>query len=553
MPSQVISRVKIDHADWATTPDIPLNPGLVAIIGARGSGKTALADVIAAGCDAISLSGWDADENISPSFLARARKLIGDATTTVTWGGGATTTRALDGHDANSHMSFPRARYLSQQFVEELCSSKGVSDGLVDEIERVIFESHSQDDRDGAIDFAELRDQQTARFRQAREREADAISDISERIGTELEKESLISTLTAQVAQKKKLIADYNADLAKLVVKGTEAQVKRHTQLSEAAQKLRTRIQGFGNQRRAFISLQDEVRSMRATRAPEMLRQAQARHANSGLNAKQWDEFLLIYKGDVDKSLIAYIAWVDQQVYSLNGIPPPPGFPGVPLIADNDELAALPLAPIAAEMTRLEALFSADKLVRDQYSALTGRIAQENSALQTFENRLTDALGAAVRRKDLQNERDDTYGVVFEAIINEQNALAALYAPLMARLATSSGTLKKLSFSVRHRQRRRMGLICRGRTPRQTQGRAILRPRFTDRGCDARAQTRVGDRFGGRGSNRDDRIYRQIPLGPAFPRSICRHATGGVSRVVEAVRALALWHRAHRRPLRDFL
>jgi hypothetical protein len=39
-PSQIISHVRIDGADWAATPDIPLNPGLVAIIGARGSGKT---------------------------------------------------------------------------------------------------------------------------------------------------------------------------------------------------------------------------------------------------------------------------------------------------------------------------------------------------------------------------------------------------------------------------------------------------------------------------------------------------------------------------------
>lgn len=449
MPSQVISHVKIDDAQWATTPYIPLNPGLVAIIGARGSGKTALVDVIAAGCDAISPSGWDVDENISPSFLARARKLIGDATATLTWGGGATTTRSLDGSDANSYMSFPRARYLSQQFVEELCSSKGVSDGLVDEIERVIFESHSQDDRDGATDFAELRDQQTARFQQAREREADAISNISERIGTEFEKESLVSTLTAQVAQKKVVIANYNADLAKLVVKGTEAQVTRHTQLSAAALKLRSRIQAFGNQRRTFVALQDEVRSMRATRAPEMLRQVQARHTNSGLDTKQWDEFLLIYKGDVDKSLTAYIAWADQQLASLSGVPLVPGNPNVPLIADNADLGTLPLAPIAAEMARLEALFSADKLVRDQYSALTGRIAQENSALQSLESRLADAQGAAARRKHLQNERDDTYGRVFEAIINEQNALAALYAPLMARLAASSGTLRKLSFTVR--------------------------------------------------------------------------------------------------------
>ena len=46
MPSQVISRIRIADADWAGHPHIPLNPGLVAIVGARGSGKTALADVI---------------------------------------------------------------------------------------------------------------------------------------------------------------------------------------------------------------------------------------------------------------------------------------------------------------------------------------------------------------------------------------------------------------------------------------------------------------------------------------------------------------------------
>ena len=281
MPSQVISHVRIGDADWAATPDIPLNHGLVAIIGARGSGKTALADVIAAGCDAISPSGWNADENVSPSFLARARKLIGSASTTLTWGGGATVTRALDGRDANGHMTFPRARYLSQQFVEELCSAKGVADGLVAELERVIFESHSKGDRDWALDFDELRDQRTSRFQQAREREAEAIADISDRIATEIEKESLVTTLSNQVGQKKKLIADYMADRAKLVVKGTEEQVTRHTQLSKAAQQLRNKIQSLGNQRRTFVALQDEVRSMRATGAPEMLRQAQARHSTA--------------------------------------------------------------------------------------------------------------------------------------------------------------------------------------------------------------------------------------------------------------------------------
>jgi len=375
--------------------------------------------------------------------------VIGDASTTLTWGGGETVTRSLDGSDANSHMSFPRARYLSQQFVEDLCSSKGVSDGLINEIERVIFETHSQDDRDGAMDFAELRDQQTERFRQARVREADAIADISERIATELEKISLIATLTTQTAQKKKLISGYTADRAKLVVKGTEAQIKRHAQLGEVAQQLRNKIQNFGKQRRAFVSLQDEVRSMRATGAPELLRQAQARHAFSHMTDEQWDQFILVYKGDVDKSLMGYIAWVDGEVSKLNGAPPLPGDPSVALIPDDVDLSTLPLAPIASEMTRLEALFSADKLVQEQYAALTRRISQENSALQAIEARLTDAQGALARRLALQAAREETYGRVFDAIVNQQDALANLYKPLMERLAASSGTLKKLSFSVR--------------------------------------------------------------------------------------------------------
>ncbi|MEI6825894.1 MAG: AAA family ATPase [Desulfuromonadales bacterium] len=449
MPSQIISQVSIANANWAQTPEIPLNPGLVAIIGARGSGKTALADMIAAGCDAILPAAWSAKENSSPSFLVRANQLIGDAKVTLTWGGGSATTRALDGQDSNGHISFPRARYLSQQFVEELCSSSGVSDGLIEEIERVILEAHSLDERDGAIDFAEFREQRTSRFEQARSREADAISDLAERIATELEKEKLVTTLTTQFTQKKLLIQNYNEDLAKLVVKGTEAQVKRHTDISEAAQNLRGKIQAFTNQRRTFVAMQDEVTSTRTTKAPELLRQARERHSQSGLSDQQWDEFLLMYKGDVDKSLAGYVEWADKQIAALTGQPLQPGDPNTSLITDGVDLGTLNLSTIVAEMTRLEALFGADKVVRDQYAALSKRIGQENAALKALETKLTDAQGAAVRRKDLQNERDNAYRRVFEAIINEQTALVNLYGPLMRHLATSSGTLSKLSFSVR--------------------------------------------------------------------------------------------------------
>lgn len=445
-PSQVISQVDITHAPWAATSSIPLNPGLVAVIGARGSGKTALADMIAAGCDAVSPAAWLADESVSASFLVRARPLVEDGMVKLTWGGGTEVSRYLDGRDADDSTTYPRARYLSQQFVEELCSAKGASEGLLREIERVIFEAHT--DKDGAYSFSDLRDHRTLRFQQARKREAESIATTSESIANEHEKEALVAGLDNQVQQKKNLIDGYNKDLLKLVVKGNEAQAKRHADIGVAIQALASKVANFGTQRRAFEAMQDEVNNTRATKSPAMLRDAQARHEGSGLTPEQWDAFLLVYKGNVDQALAEYIVWADGEIAKINGVAPPEGDPNVALIAEDADLTVLPLAHLSAESERLEKFINADAAIRRQYAALSGRIRQENGLLDSLKMRLTDAQGAAERRKALQVERVDAYRRLFEAIASEQQALTDLYAPLMKRLQASNGTLQKLSFSV---------------------------------------------------------------------------------------------------------
>ncbi|MCW0197146.1 MAG: hypothetical protein OJI97_03270 [Sphingopyxis sp.] len=88
-PSETIRRVTLTNAPWAPNSVIDLNPGLVAIIGARGSGKTALADMIAAGCDA------HANQLPMQSFLVRAGEYLDDATVKLDWGNGIVTERGL--------------------------------------------------------------------------------------------------------------------------------------------------------------------------------------------------------------------------------------------------------------------------------------------------------------------------------------------------------------------------------------------------------------------------------------------------------------------------
>ena len=444
----MIAGIEVLEAPWITTPVIPFNPGLVAIIGARGSGKTALADMIAAGCDSISDEAWNGDEWANPSFLVRARPLIGEGKVKVGWASGDPSTRALDGSDANGPLAYERVRYLSQQFVEELCSSSRLTDGLLREIERVIFEAHPDDDRDGALDFEELLEHRASRHRLARDREAEAVAQISDRISTELEKEKLVASYESQVAQKKKLVDAYTADRAKLVSAGSEKRAQRHTELAGAANTIRAKLRRFAGQRQTFLAMQDEVKDLRRNQAPETLRQAQTRHPHSGMSAEQWKAFLLDYTGPVDEDLSGYVKWVDGEISKLKGSAPAAGDPNKPFFPDDADLSTLSHAMLDAEMGRLEKLVSADKETQKRYTALSGNIATETAALQSLSDKLKDAQGAKERARTLQTEREEAYGRAFDALVAEQSVLEALYAPSMARLAASSGTLKKLSFSV---------------------------------------------------------------------------------------------------------
>jgi hypothetical protein len=339
-------------------------------------------------------------------------------------------------------------RYLSQQFVEELCSSSGLTDGLLGEIERVIFESHPDHEREGTMDFAELLEHRASRLRLARDREAEAVSQISERISTELEKEKLVATYEAQVAQKKKLVDAYTADRAKLVSAGSEKRAQRHTELAGAANQVRAKLRQFAGQRQTFLALQDEVKDLRRNQAPEALRQTQARHTHSGMSPEQWAAFLLDYKGPIDNDLARYVRWVDGEIAKLRGTAPTPGDPNTPYFPNDTDLSTLSQGVLEAEMARLEKLVSADKETQRQYTALSGRIATETAALQTLTEKRNDCKGARDRARELQAQREEAYGRAFDALVAEQSVLEDLYAPLMARLASASGTLKKLSFSV---------------------------------------------------------------------------------------------------------
>ncbi|MDA8119485.1 MAG: ABC transporter, partial [Gammaproteobacteria bacterium] len=154
---------KAGIGQWLHGCDIPLNPDLVAIIGNKGSGKSALADVIA------TLGNSRQSKHFSflrrDRFLGKTGEPARHFTGTLTWCDESTETRPLN--ELPSEEKAELVRYIPQHYFEELCNEhvSGKSDAFEKELRSVIFSHASEDMRLGALDFDQLTEQQEQSLR----------------------------------------------------------------------------------------------------------------------------------------------------------------------------------------------------------------------------------------------------------------------------------------------------------------------------------------------------------------------------------------------------
>jgi hypothetical protein len=395
--------------------------------------------MIAAGCDAY------VEDNERPSFLERAGEHLKNAKVSVHWlSGEAAPAKRLDQLGADWDSS-PRVRYLSQQFVDRLCSPEGMPQ-MIKEIERVIFEAHT--DRDGAVNFHELLELRAQGLRESRQREESAISAMSEQIALEREKILAVDGIKKQITDKETLISRYEKDRAALVPSTTSAAVAQRIQdLLSAADKVRGYLRYFAKQQAGLENLQNDVVDQRQNRAPQHLRDLKEAHAASKLDEDAWQRFLLDFSGDVDEAIKAKATQSTKELAYWKGSSPELLDNGG-YIADEADLLRTPLAILEAEIERVQKVVAVDRQTADKLAINAKRIAEETAKLAALKERLADFEAASKRRGDLVDDRKKGYRRCFEAILAEETVLRDLYAPLMVKLATQGGTLGKLSFTV---------------------------------------------------------------------------------------------------------
>jgi AAA domain, putative AbiEii toxin, Type IV TA system len=448
LPSNAIRSVSVSNAPWMSPSAIELNPGLIAIIGARGSGKTALADFIAMGGCAVS-------RHLSEkSFLRRAAGHLKDSEAKLGWESGDLTSNAFAGLAAEDLIDAPHVQYLSQQFVDQLCSAEGLEDPLVREIERVVFDAHPDGDRLDATSFSELLDIRLEGARTKRSRHVEAISRASETLTAEQARKDGLPALTKEREEKKQAILKDEADMKALVPKGNETRAKRLDQLSEAVDAKRSQVLKAKVRLEALQHLTADIKSMREGQFLEVIDELRLNREEAALSATDWEQFRLVFAGNVDGVLSLRVQETRRLLYSLEGEPAAAATgvepdPSLPLVGDGDDLSKHPLALLERELDRLRKLVGMDAQNARRFKVIAERVSKAKIALAKVESEIAKGNGAAERMEGLRHQRRTSYVGVFQAVLDEEAALADLYQPLKARIAQTSGSLSKLAFTVR--------------------------------------------------------------------------------------------------------
>lgn len=447
-PYHTIEKITVNNATWLKTPEISINSGLVAIIGARGSGKTALVEMMVVGCGSIDVS------HTKRSFLERAGKHLRDTKSTVTWGNSETITSPVSISQPPKEIQEPRVRYLSQQFVDHLCSSDGLADELVNAIEKVIFDAHAVEERLGSQTFEELRSAKTELIKRSMYKYQKQLRDIEKNILVQDDLKQNLEGLRNNRDNKFATIERMKIDRDKLMPSDNKERLKNLNQVRMAREIKSQKIVTIEKRLLKLKGLEKEIDQFEDVVAKPYLEDIKVNYEEAKLTEEQWKKFNLTYEGDVRGLLEEELSQTLEELKKLKGIDTRDiaeveGKGNTKsYLQSYDNLSSNTLSLLLKEQNRLEALVVADNEKRKKYTALSNKIAKSETTLNQLDKEIQNAKTAPSKIQALSDQRQKIYELLIGSIEKEEEVLSKLYSPLKKRLNSQKDTLSKLTFSV---------------------------------------------------------------------------------------------------------
>ena len=423
--ARIIRSVTIGNSQgWFVEGEIPINPGLVSIIGQKGSGKSALADLIA-----FAAGSWDSEDD--KSFLVRSDGHLNGLEITLEWADGETSFGKVGERSGNQQ----QVKYLSQNYVDRICSRDGVTKELVREIETVIFNYLDPTETLNASSFDKLRALKTEGIRKEGER---LHSEVQTIIREECAVRDLVGKLPEKRARVKTLTIECDGLAKQLSPPATKEEAKVIEDLQSKRLALAKAQQSAATEKQTLQRVADVRTRVAAFRAQmdRFYREMEPTLKELGIPDAERTSFRPIFRGDVEAPLAARTQAINQRIAAFEGGDPPRDGTIKKL---NREIEAL---------TKHE---TADKARQERTKQIQTRIAAINTDLERLEAEIkTIDTEERSRLANIQAQRLDTYVAFFENLKAEQAAMKALYEPIRDRLSEQALLEgKELEFAIR--------------------------------------------------------------------------------------------------------
>ena len=424
--ARIIKSVKLSNNKWFENITIPLNAGLVSIIGQKGSGKSALAELIA-----YTAGSWKSRN--SSSFLDRANPYLTRMNIQLEWG-------EEDGTDSISlfddHNNSNKVRYLSQKFVEDLCANVGQGGELVKEIEKVIFSYIDSSEKLNASDFDELRSARTVGIKNERQQ---IQTNINRLIHEECELRDNARKLQKKKERKTSLKNEHDGLEKQMPVAFSDEESKIEQQLLEKRKELSEVQRKIGNDKQTLqelFDIRDKINTFN-----EQMEHSYAELESQLKKVGIAEENLKPYKPQLADGINTLLKnredEINKKITDLQGSNPNP--------------SAGSYLQLEAEIKTLEEKQTVDKARQDRVKQIQTRLTQINTEIEQINAEISRIEGPEKDRKNVaRQERYDSYMDYFINLNREHKTLKELYAPVTKSLNEVS-TLeheKHLEFSI---------------------------------------------------------------------------------------------------------
>ena len=422
----VIESITVSNSNQWFEKDrqILLNPGLVAIVGLKGSGKTALADLIAFGCGA----ALDGDN----SFVARAQDHLSGLSTVLRWNDGESDTARLPDQPGDGHRA--TVKYLSQKFVDRLCDGDALGDDLQREVEDVIFQHLDFDAQMGCEDFRALREFRTEVIRETRQDLDTQIREASREIAGMDERRAAIQAKSVRRAQLPILLSALAKSLPRIDNEASKLKLQELAKLRDRKQTIEQNIAGLRATFQKIVDIERRLAS-KIAEVDAFWQTKQATLKSLGFSAADiaklapaWTAAPALFRARRDA--------VEKQITTATGR----------ASQSSQETAA----GIEAAIKRLESDLDIDKTKK-------GKIANNTLQRQTLtkeKRRLTaDAEWSEKsykgERQEASDRRLELYLSYFALLEEEKGVLQELYEPFKTALTAQGAQEQKLDVICR--------------------------------------------------------------------------------------------------------